>query len=83
MKDEPDKTLPPSTPVLIGAGQFMEKGKSPSVSLPPMGIAAAAGQRALDDTGAPKQVAAALDALVSVRIFPDSWNRPRDPNPFG
>jgi acetyl-CoA C-acetyltransferase len=68
---------------MIGAGQFMEKGKSPSVSLPPMGIAAAAGQRALDDTGAPKQVAAALDALVSVRIFPDSWNRPRDPNPFG
>lgn len=78
-----DSRLPLNTPVLVGVGQYMEKGKSPQDSLPPMGIAAAAGQQALSDTGAPKQVAAALDALVSVRIFPDSWNRPRDPNPFG
>tara|TARA_B100001057_G_scaffold123076_1_gene121912 strand:+ start:1145 stop:2716 length:1572 start_codon:yes stop_codon:yes gene_type:complete len=72
-----------NTPVIIGVGQYMEWGKSPLESLSPMGIAAAAGAAALEDTGAAEKVSVTLDALVSVRIFPDSWNRPRSPNPFG
>ena len=61
----------------------MEWDKPLAESLSPMGIAAAAGAAALKDTDAAEQVSQTLDALVSVRIFPDSWNRPRAPNPFG
>ena len=71
------------TPVLVGIGQHMEWGRSLAESLSPMGIAAAAGAAALKDTGAAERVSETLDALVSIRIFPDSWNRPRSPNPFG
>ena len=60
------------TPVLVGIGQQMEWGRSPAESLSPMGIAAAAGAAALRDTGAAERVSETLDALVSIRIFPDS-----------
>ena len=72
-----------NTPILVGVGQYMEWGRPPTESLSPMGIAAAAGAAALRDTGAADRVSETLDALVAVRIFPDSWNRPRAPNPFG
>ena len=72
-----------NTPIFVGIGQHMEWGGSPAESLSPMGIAAAAGAAALRDTGAAERVSETLDALVSIRIFPDSWNRPRSPNPFG
>jgi len=78
-----DTSVHGRTPVIVGAGQYMEWGRSPAESLPPMGIAAAAGAAALKDTGAAERVSDTLDALLSVRIFPDSWNRPRSPNPFG
>ena len=49
-----------------------------------MGIAAAAATAALADTGLdPRSLASVIDALAVVRIFPDSFNRPRMPNPFG
>ena len=78
-----DTSVHGRTPVIVGVGQYMERGRSPTESLSPMGIAAAAGAAALKDTGAAERVSETLDALVSVRIFPDSWNRPRSPNPFG
>ncbi len=71
------------TPVLIGAGQFTERNIEPRLAQPPMGIAAEAAKAALLDCGNGRSVADAIDTLVAIRIFPDSWNRPRMPNPFG
>ncbi len=71
-----------STPILVGAGQFTEKGVSPGLAQPPMGIAAKAAEVAIADTGI-ADLAASIDTVVAIRIFPDSWNRPRMPNPFG
>ena len=48
-----------------------------------MGIAAEAARVALKDCGKAQSVVHAIDTLVAIRIFPDSWNRPRMPNPFG
>ncbi len=72
-----------TTPVVIGVGQFTEKDVAPENAQPPMGIAAEAAKAALHDTGVAADLAAAIDTLVAIRIFPDSWNRPRMPNPFG
>ena len=72
-----------STPILIGAGQFTEKKVAPELAQPPMGIAAEAAKAALADTGKADELKAAIDTIVAIRIFPDSWNRPRMPNPFG
>ena len=71
------------TPILVGAGQYTEKGIAPQAAQPPMGIAARAARAALSDTGVAHSVTEQLEALVAIRIFPDSWNRPRMPNPFG
>ncbi|MCG8413748.1 MAG: acetyl-CoA acetyltransferase [Pseudomonadales bacterium] len=71
-----------STPILVGAGQFTEKGVPPQLAQPPMGIAAKAAAAAIADTGIP-ELAASIDTIVAIRIFPDSSNRPRMPNPFG
>lgn len=72
-----------STPILVGAGQFTEKDVPPQQAQPPMGIAAEAAKAALADTGIGEELAALIDTLAVIRIFPDSWNRPRMPNPFG
>ena len=72
-----------TTPVLVGVGQFTEKDTVPENAQPPMGIAAEAAKAALHDSGVAADLAAAIDTLVAIRIFPDSWNRPRMPNPFG
>ncbi|MDX1580462.1 MAG: acetyl-CoA acetyltransferase, partial [Alphaproteobacteria bacterium] len=72
-----------STPVLIGVGQFTEKDVAPENAHPPMGLAGEAAKAALEDTGAAKEVTAAIDTLAVVRIFPDSTNRPRMMHPFG
>lgn len=72
-----------STPILIGAGQFTEKNVAPADAHPPMGVAAEAAKAALADTGKSEEIAKAIDTIVAIRIFPDSWNRPRMPNPFG
>lgn len=72
-----------STPILVGAGQFTEKDVSPELAHPPMGIAAEAAKAAIADTGIGDTLAAVIDTIVAIRIFPDSTNRPRMPNPFG
>lgn len=72
-----------STPILVGAGQFTEKNISPQLAQPPMGIAAEAAKAALVDSGIAAQLAAQIDTIAVVRIFPDSTNRPRMANPFG
>ncbi len=73
-----------STPILIGAGQFTGREIDPLKAHSPMGLAAKAAVAALADTGLdPNQFAQAIDTLAVVRIFPDSFNRPRMPNPFG
>ena len=72
-----------STPILVGGGQFTEKNVAPEQAHPPMGIAAEAARAALADTGIGARLAAAIDTLAVIRIFPDSFNRPRMANPFG
>lgn len=72
-----------STPILIGAGQFMEKDVPPQSAHPPMGIAAEAAKAALTDTGLAEKLPDLIDTLAVIRIFPDSFNRPRMANPFG
>ena len=72
-----------STPILVGAGQFTEKNVSPQLAHSPMGIAAEAAKAAIADTGIGERLAAVIDTLAVVRIFPDCSNRPRMANPFG
>ena len=79
----PHAHLEASTPVLIGAGQFMEKGVPPERAQPPMGMAAEAARAALEDTGLGASLAAHIDTVAVVRTFHDSSNRPRFRYPFG
>ncbi|TNF89221.1 MAG: acetyl-CoA acetyltransferase, partial [Gammaproteobacteria bacterium] len=61
-------TLPDSTPVLVGAGQAVER--EPTTSSP-MAIASRAAGAALEDSGG-QAVAAAIDTIAVVKIFSDS-----------
>ena len=72
-----------STPVIVGAGQYMERDLPPRQARPPMGIAACAAESALKDTGREDLLADLIDTLAVVRIFQDSRNRPRDDVSFG
>lgn len=72
-----------STPIVVGGGQFTEKEFHPENSQPPMGIAGEAAKAAIVDTGIGDSIAAHIDTVVSIRIFPDSTNRPRLQIPFG
>ena len=72
-----------STPILVGAGQFTEKGVAPDKAHPPMGIAAEAARAALADTGLGAALAPHICTLAMIRIFPDSTNRPRMVHGFG
>ncbi len=67
-----------ATPVIIGAGQYMERGLPPRQAQPPMGIAAHAAAAAIRDTGCTSPIAGMIDTMAIVRIFQDSRNRPRD-----
>ena len=73
-----------NTPILVGAGQFTGREDDPLKALSPMDIAAEAARVALADTGLDaSSVAQLIDTLAVIRIFPDSFNRLRMPNPFG
>jgi len=72
-----------STPIVVGGGQFTEKDFAPEQAQPPMGIAGEAAKAAVADTGIGDSIAAHIDTIVSIRIFPDSTNRPRLQIPFG
>lgn len=72
-----------STPVLVGVGQFTEKGVALDRARTPMDIAAEAARVALIDSGVSDRLTAALDTLAVIRIFPDSYRRSRNVNTFG
>ncbi len=64
------------TPILVGVGQFTERiEQSDFGGLSPVELAAQAARRALDDAGTP-QLAAAVDAVATVRTFEDSFPGP-------
>jgi acetyl-CoA C-acetyltransferase len=66
--------IDPRTPVLVGGGQSTERLDAPDYqALSPVGLATAAAQRALADTGAdPAAVAAAIDTVAGIRQFETS-----------
>ena len=72
-----------STPILVGAGQFTDRETNPEIAQSPMGVAAMAAQAALIDAGAGSSLASAIDTLAVVRIFQDSYKRPRVATSFG
>ena len=67
-----------NTPVIVGAGQYMERDVPLPRAQPPMGIAARAAAAALDDAGHGDRLASLIDTIAIVRIVQDSRNRPRD-----
>ena len=71
------------TPVLIGGGQYTQREYSIESAASPMGVAAEASKQAILDTGAGEEIVRNIDTIVSIRIFPDSFNRPRLQVPFG
>ena len=66
-----------SMPILIGGGQFTQKEFLIEDAQPPLGIAAEASKEAILDAGIGDKLADHIDTIVSIRIFPDSFNRPR------
>jgi len=72
-----------STPILVGAGQFTDREANPDLAHSPMGIAAEAAKIALADTGVGHKLAAEIDTLAVVRIFQDSYKKPRVTTSFG
>jgi len=72
-----------STPILVGAGQYVGRDMScAEVLKSPVDIAAIAAQRALDDAQAPRALAAQIDMLVVIRMFEHSLeDRSMWPNP--
>ena len=72
-----------STPILVGSGQFTDRQTNPELAHSPMGIAAEAAKAALADTGIGHELAAEIDTLAVVRIFQDSYEKPRVATSFG
>lgn len=72
-----------STPIIIAAGQFTDRETNAELAQPPMGIAAKAAEAALLDAGVGPSLAADIDTLAVVRIFQDSYKRPRIAADYG
>lgn len=73
-----------NTPVLVGSGQYVDRGEPGAASLSPADIAAEAARRALAATGANRPLAAHIEALAVARLFEHSVRgRVLWPNPFG
>ena len=73
------------TPILVGAGQYVDReAPAPGRSLSPAGIAAEAARRAIAHAGGSGELGAVVDVLAVARLFEHSV---RDtvmwPNPFG
>lgn len=81
MDIQPDSRLP----VLVGAGQCVQRDLSaPTTLLSPVDLAAAAGRQALADTGAGERLSPLIDVLAMVRLFEHSvGDRGMWANPFG
>jgi acetyl-CoA C-acetyltransferase len=73
-------TLDPRTPVLVGAGQYVDRDSAPGEGLSPMEMLAEVARRAIADSGA-RGVEAAIDTIAVVRLFADS--APAFASPFG
>jgi acetyl-CoA C-acetyltransferase len=78
MTAQPHSKLPDNTPIIIGAGQYVERPDAHATAplSAPMQLAAFACERALQDTGVP---AAAVDTLAVIRLFSDTakvWQSP-------
>ncbi len=73
----PNPQLPNHTPVIIGAGQYVERLDQPDPPLnPPLQLAAEACRAALEDAGV---AAEGVDAIGVIRLFSDSpgvWQSP-------
>jgi acetyl-CoA C-acetyltransferase len=64
-------TMPDNTPVLVGAGQSVEREATASS---PMAIASRAAAQAIADTQGNAGLAAAIDTIAVIKIFSDSSN---------
>ncbi|MGD9602293.1 MAG: acetyl-CoA acetyltransferase [Gammaproteobacteria bacterium] len=73
------------TPILVGAGQCMQRDFSdPARLLSPLGLMSLAAQRACIDAGLKPTALESIDALACVRLFEHSvGDRGMWPNPFG
>ena len=75
-------SLPSSTPILVGVGQFTERLGTPDFqALSVSDIAARAAQRALDDALSAGRLRELIDAIATTRTFEDST--PSRAQPFG
>ena len=72
-----------STPILVGASQFTDRQDNPELAHSPMSVAAEAAKAALADTGIGHKLAAEIDTLAVIRIFSDSYKKPRVATSFG
>ncbi|NQX90304.1 MAG: acetyl-CoA acetyltransferase, partial [Halioglobus sp.] len=77
MSDQLESSVADNTPVIIGAGQYVERLDRPEPPLnSPMQLAAKASRQALRDAQIP---ASAIDTIGVVRLFSDSpgiWTSP-------
>jgi acetyl-CoA C-acetyltransferase len=69
-------------PILVGAGQVIEKGVDPAEAMGPIELMAEAASRAADDAGIGKAKLADLDLLVTVKSVLDVLTVNNIPNPI-
>ncbi len=75
-------TIPASTPIIVGVGQFTERLGAPDFKARSSSdIAGEAARRALDDALSVDRLRPLIDAIATTRIFEDST--PRRAQPFG
>ncbi len=75
-------TLAPSTPIIVGVGQFTERLGAPDFKgLAAYEIATRSAERAMDDALSLDRLRPVVDAIATTRIFEDST--PRRAQPFG
>ncbi len=75
-------TIPASTPVIVGVGQFVERLSAPNYqAMSAVDIAAAAAEAALQDTNKAQSLAGHIDLVATTRTFNDSARHLR--TPFG
>lgn len=79
--DRENDTLPPRTPVLIGCGQYVDRGDDPARAPSPQDMLAQVARAAAQDTGATADLLAAADTVAVIRLFADS--APTYKSPFG
>ena len=75
-------TVPSTTPILVGVGQFTERLNAPGFEgLAAYDIATRAAERAMNDALSVDRLRPAVDAIATTRTFEDST--PRRAQPFG